>query len=36
VGIIDKHVVYTPFAKAVKHTTQPNKVLLEMVKILSE
>lgn len=35
VGIVDKKVVYTPFAKAVKHIIQPDKALLEMVKILS-
>ncbi len=34
-GIMDKQVVYTPFEKAIKHTKDINKDLLEMSRILA-
>jgi len=35
IGIVDKKIVYTPFSKAVKYHAQPDKALLEMVRILA-
>ncbi|MCK9203905.1 MAG: 6-phosphofructokinase [Bacteroidales bacterium] len=35
VGIIDNKVVYTPFDKAIKHTKDLNKEMLEMSRILA-
>lgn len=35
IGIIDKNIVYTPFAKAVKHIQELNPDLMRMVGILS-
>jgi len=34
-GIIDKNIVYTPFEKAIKHTKDLNKEMLEMSRILA-
>lgn len=35
IGIVDKEIVYTPFEKAVKHTTELDPDLMRMVNILS-
>lgn len=35
-GLVDRKLVYTPFAKAVKSHPQPNRAILKMLKILSE
>ncbi len=34
-GIVDKQVVYTPFEKAIKHTKDINREMLEMSRILA-
>jgi 6-phosphofructokinase 1 len=34
-GIVNKEVVYTPFDKAIKHTKDINRDLLEMSRILA-
>jgi len=34
-GIVDKEVLYTPFEKAIKHTKDLNKEMLEMSRILA-
>jgi len=34
-GLIDKNVVFTPFEKAIKHTKDINKEMLEMSRILA-
>jgi 6-phosphofructokinase 1 len=35
VGIVDKKIVYTPFAEAVKYLQEPDPALLEMISVLA-